>query len=126
MTDLLTNSPAAGLYLARVFNAPVEAREAVDRIVSLPEHDRVLVLLHLAERALGSVSDAINNLPCFEGCEHRRHDGDVCGALYVDTDGMDRNCQCNTAPAPVVPTHPETPAEARAHEDRIDSARGAL
>lgn len=119
------NSVAAAAYLRILFASTVEARQAVDRIESLSEQDRILFLIAVAERAPGSVSDALNTLPCLHGCSHRRHDGERCLAALLDDAGLDALCPCGP-PLVSVPAHEETAEEARRHEDCIDASRDAL
>lgn len=119
------NSTAAAAFLRHLWASPVEAREAVDRIGQMCEQDRILVLLDLATRAPGFVSEALNSLPCLQGCDHRRHEGERCLAALLDDAGLDALCPCGP-PLVSVPTHEETADEARRHEGRIDASRDAL
>ncbi len=117
----LDDPVVAAAYLRGLLATPVEAHRMAQQIDAMPEHDRVLVLVWLAARVPGTVSDAIHSLPCLAGCAHRRHEPDVCLAAYVDDTGVEATCECGhdpAAPEVLVLTPARAAAEAYAHDER--------
>lgn len=88
-----------GAYLRLVFNTPVPAVGRAQALLDLPELDRNLALLYIAEHFPNAVEDAlgaVSCLPCFDGCGHDRHTGEPCTVGLLDPPGP---CGCGLVDA---------------------------